>query len=160
MHIEQIDFDEVFDIQAARGDFSFRSRGRAHYGANLQNRVIPRPGSRFAVAFATPGDWPSVIGSRDLASSEVVLARPTWMAFLLQAGDFFVFGLPFIVGTLVFGGSWPGLVLAALLALAIAYVIVRGLRVNRAATQALLGIGQNDIRGDKGSPAPQTACNS
>lgn len=51
MHIEQIHFDEVFDIQTVRGDFSFRSRGRAHYGVNLQNRVIPRPGSTFAVAF-------------------------------------------------------------------------------------------------------------
>jgi len=122
MHIERIHFDEVFDVQASRGDFSFRSRGRPHYGVNLQNRVVPESGSTFAVAFEKPGDWQRVLGSRDLASGKVVLARPTWIGLLLQA-DFFLFGLPFLVGTLLMGGFWAGLVLGALLLLAL-YVLV------------------------------------
>jgi len=151
MHIERIDFDEVFDVQRGRGDFSFRSRGRAHYGVNLQNRTIPRAGSSHAVAFDKPGDWQSVIGSRDLASNEVVLARPSWVALLFQAADFFLFGLPFVVVGLVLGGSWPGLVLAGLLLLAVVGLVVHGVRSNRVVTRALLAIGKDKRKRDKGS---------
>lgn len=159
MHIERIHFDEVFDVQPSRGDFSFRSRAKAHYGVNLRNRVIPRPGATFAVAFEKPGDWLSVVASRDLASDKVVLARPTWIDLLLQA-DFYLLSLPFMVGTLVLGGFWPALVLAALLLLAMGCLLVRGARTNRALRRALLEIKQNGIHCDNSSSAPTAVCNS
>ena len=151
MHIEQVHFDEVFDVQAVRGDFSFRSRGRAHYGVNLQNRVIPRAGSAYAVAFGKPGDWTTVLGCRDLASSKVKLSQPGWTAVVLQFGDFLFFGPLIVVAGLVLGGSWLGLVAATLFMLAIAYAVVLGLRQNRAVTRALLAAGQDDERDNPGA---------
>lgn len=155
MHIERIRFDEVFDVQAGRGDFSFRSGGRPRYGVNLQNRVIPAPGSTFALAFDKPGDWSSIIASRDLASNEVVLTWPTWVSLLVRIGDFYFYCLPVILASLVLGGPWAGLAAAVLFLLAMGYLVVRGMRGNRAARQALLDIEECDIPSDnRGSVLP------
>lgn len=78
MHVEKVRFDEVFDIVAHRGSFSFRSGNRTHYAARLRHHVIPRPGSTFAIAFAEPGKWNTVLGWRELASPDVTLAHPAW----------------------------------------------------------------------------------
>ncbi|VXC03552.1 hypothetical protein [Massilia sp. 9I] len=152
MHIERIRFDEVFDVQAARGDFSFRSRGRPHYGVNLGNRVIPGAGTTYAVAFDKPGDWSTVLACRDLASSIVTLRQPAWPALLAQTGDFLIFGPLFIVGGLLLGGAWPGLVVAALLLLAMGYAFWRAVRENRAVTRALRAV---DGRDNDGAARPQ-----
>lgn len=155
MHIERIRFDEVFDVQAGRGDFSFRSGGRPHYGVNLQNRVIPAPGSTFALAFDKAGDWSSIIASRDLASNEVVLTRPTWSAVLGWVADYYLYFLPLSIATVAFGGPWAGLAAAILFLLAVGYLVARGMRLNRAARQALLDIEESGIPGDNGgSPLP------
>lgn len=155
MHIERIRFDEVFDVQAGRGDFSFRSGGRPRYGVKLPKRVIPAPGSTFALAFDEPGDWSSIIASRDLASIEVVLTRPTWSAVLGWVADYYLYFLPVCIATLVFGGPWAGLAAAVLFLLAVGYLVARGMRLNRAARQALLDIEENGIPGDNGgSPLP------
>lgn len=149
MHIQQVHFDEVFDVQAARGDFSFRSRGRAQYGVNLQCGVIPRAGSSFAVAFEQPGNWDSILGCRDLASTKVMLRRPGWWSMLFQTADILIFGPILVVGGLLAGGMWPGLVMTALLLLAMICVVVRTVRVNRAVERALLCLGDDSGRLDK-----------
>lgn len=144
MRIERIHFEEVFDIQSARGDFSFRSRGRARYGVNLHSGMIPRPGSTFAVAFEKPGDWGTVLGCRDLAGNQVKLRQPSWTALLCGGADFLLAAPVLIGAALVLGGSWPGMIVAALFILAIAYAIVLAVRTNRAVTRALLAVGERD----------------
>ncbi|MCA1244998.1 hypothetical protein [Massilia sp. MS-15] len=137
MHIEQVQFDEVFDVQPARGDFSFRCAGRPVYGVNLHSGVIPRPGSRFAVAFGKRGDWNSVLGCRDLASSKVLLRRPGWAASLFSLGDILLFG-PLCVGAgLALGGPGIAIATTALFTLAIAAGLVHGLLQNRTLKLAL-----------------------
>ncbi|MCC2958580.1 hypothetical protein LK542_23500 [Massilia sp. IC2-477] len=150
MYIERIYFDEVFDVQAARGDFSFRSQGHPQYGVNLGNRVVPRAGSTYAVAFGKPGDWSIVLGSRDLASS-VVFRQLTWSALLIQVLDFFLFGPLFVIGSLLLGGSWLAAVATALFLMALAYVVLRAVRDDRAVTRALLAVGQDEHRDKDGA---------
>nr|AGU11842.1 hypothetical protein [uncultured organism] len=135
MHIEKVRFDEVFDVAARAGNFSFRSQGRPRFGAKLKNHFIPAVGSTFAIAFAQPGDWASVLGWRDLASDDVVLARPTWAVWLLALGDATLHGAPLLVAGLVFGGLAGGLAAAA----AFAGVALYRTRRNRAVKRALLG---------------------
>lgn len=153
MHIERIRFDEVFDVEALRGDFSFRSHGRPRYGVNLQNRVIPTAGSTFAVAFEKPGDWDTVLGCRDLAGRQVMLREPSWAALMLQGGDLLLSGSLLIGAGLAMAASWPGLVAAALFTLAIVYAIVHVVRLNRAVTRALLAVGERDDSHDNISAA-------
>lgn len=138
MRIEEIHFDEVFDAQPRRGDFSFRGAGQVHYGVQLQNGVIPRDGARFAIAFADPGNWSTVLGWRDLASAEVTLKHPGWSAWLSMLGDVILFG-PFVVGgALVFGGPPAALVAATLAAGLAVYRAGQVRRLNRAVRRALL----------------------
>lgn len=139
MHIEHIHFEEVFDIQALRGDFSFRTRGRPSYGVNLGNNVIPRPGATFAVAFEKPGDWSGVLAWRDLTSKEVSFKQPGWTALLLAIGDFVLFGSLFLGGGLVLAGKWMlACVFAALVVIVFLSVVIRGVKRNRIVEQALL----------------------
>lgn len=141
MHIEKVRFDEVFDVAAHRGDFSFRSRGHTQYGVNLKNDVIPREGSTFAIAFAEPGDWTTVLGWRDLESADVMLTRPTWSLWLFNLSDIILYGLILIVGGLLLAGVGGGIAVTVVIAAVAFYGIVRGMRLNHSVKEALLGTG-------------------
>lgn len=142
MHVESIRFDEVFDVAAHRGDFSFRSRNRTHYGVRLRSHVIPRPGSTFAIAFAEPGKWNTVLGWRELASPDVMLAHPTWSAVLLSLSDIVCVGMLLIAAGLLLAGAAGAL--AAMLALACMalFQVWRSQRLNQAVKRALLAAGE------------------
>ncbi|MEH6434055.1 hypothetical protein [Massilia sp. DD77] len=135
MKIERIRFDEVFDVAACRGDFSFRSGGKTHYGVNLHNKVIPRAGSTYAVAFGRPGDWTSVLGWRDLATPAVGLKTPGWWTTLVAMFDVYYLAPALIAPALLLGGPLAGLVAAACVAglmLAwIAHVMLRNRKLKR-----------------------------
>jgi hypothetical protein len=105
--------------------------------------MIPPAGSTFAVAFEQAGKWDTVLGCRDLAGTEVRLRRETWWSLLLATGDFIFLGPLCMLAGLIIGGTWPGAILAALLLLAVGYVVVGGMRLNRRVAQALLAIGQD-----------------
>jgi len=139
MHIERIDFDDVFDIQPGPGDFSFRSRGQTHYAVNLR-RLIPQAGSSYLVAFAKPGDWSTVLGWLDLQTGTRRLKDNTWLAVLSDMTAI-AWLAPFLLGgTLLFIG--PGAALAVLLALCgyaclrLYRIAGRGRRVMRALSTA------------------------
>lgn len=142
MHIEEIRFDEVFDVQALRGDFSFSTRGRPSYGVNLGNNIIPSLGATFAVAFVKPGDWSTVLAWRDLASKKVKFKQPSWIAVLLAASDLILFGPLFIAGGLALAGEWiVAGVFAALFAVGVLTMLTRGVIRNRMVERALLAVG-------------------
>lgn len=142
MHVESIRFDEVFDVAAQRGDFSFRSRNRTHYGVRLRKHLIPRPGASYAIAFAEPGKWDTVLGWRELASPDVMLAHPTWSAVLLGLSDIVCVGMLLIAAGLLLAGAAGAL--AAMLALACMalFQFWRTLRLNQAVKRALLAAGE------------------
>ena len=73
MQVERIHFDEIFDLAACHGNFSYRSAGRMHYGVQLDQGAIQQAGSSRAVAFGRAGDWSTVLGRRELASAQVRL---------------------------------------------------------------------------------------
>lgn len=133
MHIETIRFDDVFDVAARAGDFSFRSNGKAHYGARLQNNLIPRPGSTYTIAFAQPGRWDTVLGWRDLASDDVRLAQPTWALWLSLLSDFYLVGVAVLALGFVLGGAGLALAIAAVLL----YPACHRMRLNRSVRRAL-----------------------
>lgn len=132
MHIETIRFDDVFDAAAHGGHFSFRSSGKTHYGVKLQNNLIPRAGATYTIAFAQPGHWDTVLGWRDLASSEVELAQPTWALWLRVVGDFYLVGLALMALGLVPGGGALALAIAAVLLYPACYQMRRNRAVRRA----------------------------
>jgi len=134
MHIETVRFDEVFDVAARGGDFSFRSAGKTQYGVKLQNNLIPEAGSTYAIAFGRPGQWDTVLGWRDLASNDVRLAHPTWTLWLRMLGDIYLYGLALFVVGLLLGGAWVALAIAAVLL----YPALYQMRQNRAIRRALL----------------------
>lgn len=138
MHIETVRFDDVFDVQARHGDFSFGSRGRTEYGVRLQRHVIPRKGATLAIAFAEPGNWSTVLGWRDLASTQVTLRHPTWWRWCAALGDVALYAPFFIVGALVFGGMAAALAVLAASAGIVLFLMYRALRLNRAVRQGLL----------------------
>jgi hypothetical protein len=138
MHIEMIRFDAVFDVVERSGTFSFKSGGRTEYGVRLQNHAIPRQGATYAVAFAKRGNWQSVMGWRDLAASDVVLAPSTMstgFGFYVLS-DLIIYGWLFFAGALLVAG---GLALA-LIALAAppAWAVFWLLRRRRELKDALL----------------------
>jgi hypothetical protein len=137
MHIEKFRFDSIFDVVAHRGDFSFSSQGRTEYGVRLQNGLIPREGSTFAIAYAEPGNWNTVLGWRDLAAAEVTLKCPMWLFWLDKLSDIALGGMFFTVGGLLFGGP-KGAAAAALVIVLVLFVQgYRAMRLNRAVRQAL-----------------------
>jgi hypothetical protein len=144
MHIEQVQFEEVFDVQAARGDFSFRTGGKPVYGVNLRHGFVPAAGSRYAVAFERQGDWSTVLAWRALGTQEVRFKEPGRLAQAVYLVDFLWFAPFFIGGGLAFAG--PGGALAsgaaflALLALGAGWNFRRLRRIER----ALLAVG--DLR--------------
>lgn len=139
MHVEKVRFDEVFDAVERSGNFSFKSHGRTEYGAKLQNHVIPRAGSTYAVAFAERGNWATVMGWRDLASPDVVLTHSTWSFWFFALSDLIVYSVLFIAGALLIAGA------VALAALAItvpaAWALYYQVRLNRDVKRALLAAG-------------------
>lgn len=133
MHIETIRFDDVFDVAARGGHFSFRRGGKTHYGVKLQNNLIPRAGSTYMIAFAQPGQWDTVLGWRDLASSEVRLAQPTWALWLRLLSDVYLYGLALLALGFMLGGAGVALAIAAILL----YPACYQLRLNRSVRRAL-----------------------
>lgn len=140
MHVEQVQFDEVFDVAGSRGDFSFRSAGRAWYGMNILGGTVPRSGSTFAIAFAEPGNWASVLGWRNLALPGVTLAESTASFLWSQAFQIILYGPFFTVGALVFGGEILAASVGAVIAGIAGYRTFRLMRRNRAVTRALLAV--------------------
>lgn len=137
MHVERVQFDEVFDVAASRGCFSFRNAGRTEYGIRLEDGTIPRNGATFAIAFAEPGNWTTVLGWRDLAMPSVTLSYPVPTFLLTQSFEIMLYGPFLVAGALVVGS--PGLALAvAALIFGIAFFrSARRMRCNRAVKRAL-----------------------
>ncbi|MEW6023416.1 MAG: hypothetical protein AB1807_14900 [Pseudomonadota bacterium] len=143
MHIERIDFDEVFDVQQGPGDFSFKSGGQTHYAVNLWRGLIPQAGSSYLVAFAEPGDWSTILGWLDLQTGTRRLKDNTWLAVLSDMTAI-AWLAPFLLGgALLFIG--PGTALAVLLALCgyaclrLYQITGRGREVMRALSAAYAG---------------------
>lgn len=147
MHVEQVHFDEVFDTQPLRGDFSFKSRGRIQYGVNLRSGVIPRDGATWAVAFAEPGDWSTVIGWRNLALPAVTLRQSTWSYVFSEMSMIFLLGPAFIAAGLGFGGPGTALVVSAIVAILVGSGVYRVAARNRRVRQALLAVEDSAIPG-------------
>jgi hypothetical protein len=138
MHIEKVKFDNVFDVAASRGDFSFRSGGRTVYGAKLQHHDIPPEGSIYAIAFAEPDDWTTVLGWRDLASQKVTLKRPLWWFWIDKLSDIAIYGMFFIGGGLLFAGVRGALAAALAMLLVLLWQGCSAMRLNRTVKHGLL----------------------
>lgn len=155
MHIEQVRFDEVFDVQAARGDFSFRTGGKPVYGVNLRHGLVPAAGSRYAIAFERQGDWSTVLAWRAFGTQKVRFKEAGRIAQTIYLADFLWFAPFFVGGGLAFGG--PGGALAsgaaflALVALGVGWNFRRLGRIER----ALLAVG--DLRAGQGNAAAAKA---
>jgi len=158
MHIEQVHFDEVFDVQAGIGDFSFRSAGRPVYGVNLRKGFVPAAGSRYAVAFERAGDWNSVLAWRALGTRKVQFKLPGWSALLMLLADFFWFAPCFVAGGLVFAGPWLALAIAAAFLLLVAFAAGWSVRRQRRIERALLAFdGASAGRNEAGMPQASAA---
>ena len=127
MHVEQVEFEQVFDVQAGRGDFSFTSKGRSHYGVNLYRGMIPRAGATYLVAFAEKANWSSVLGWRDCAGGASELRQPLWHGVVTGIESLLWLGPFLVLGALLFGGQ------AAALAVLLAICSFAGVRVYRIA---------------------------
>ena len=139
MHIEQVRFDRIFDVQQVTGDFSFESGGWPVYGVNAVGGKIPREASTYAVAFGERGNWETVIGWRDMATQEVHIKRSFWASlgphmpwiYLLVSG---------LLGAAMGRGGWKAaLPLAAMLVLVAGLVIRSSIVRQRQAERALRG---------------------
>ena len=129
MHIEQVRFDRIFDVQQRTGDFSFESGGWPVYGVNAVGGEIPREAATYAVAFAERGNWETVIGWRDLATQEVRL-KPTVWAHLGPHMPWIYLFISGLLGSAMSGGGWK-----AALPLAAMLVLVAGLLIRSAMVQ-------------------------
>jgi len=137
MHIKQVRFDRVFDVQERLGDFSFEDGGWPVYGVNVAAMGIPRAGSTYAVAFADADNWTTVIGWRDLATSTVEIRRSAWQLAIQQLPyHYLMIPVPFAV-SLGLGGYWAALPVAALMLLVVGACVYRAAWRNRQAAQAL-----------------------
>ena len=120
MHIQRIDFDEVFDAAPGRGDFSFRNRDGVRYGVQLGRGVVPPSGASWLVAFARADDWSSVLGWAAPGAAAATLRESTWLSLLSGAATlawfapFLVFGAGYFFGlgaalaVLLGLGCWGG----------------------------------------------------
>lgn len=137
MHIERVRFDEIFDAQAARGDFSFRSGGQVRYGVHLHRRAIPQVGSVYLFALASRDDWSSPLGWMDVHTKAIFLKNSPWLEVLAGSASL-IWLAPFLLGgALLLGGL--GVALAVLLALCCAssWWLYRLIDRNRAIRKAL-----------------------
>lgn len=148
MHIERIDFDEVFDVQAGRGDFSFRSRGQVHYGVHLRPGTVPQAGAAWLVAFSRRGDWSSVLAWRNIRHGTIAFKEAAWLAMLSELATLAWMAPFFLVAALLLAG--PGTALAVLL-LICAYAGLRLVRIgnrNRRLRRALREVeGEGETTG-------------
>ncbi len=147
MHIEQVRFDRIFDVQQVTGDFSFESGGWPVYGVNAVGGKIPREASTYAVAFGERGNWETVIGWRDMATPEVQIKRSFWAdlgphmswIYLLVSG---------LLGAAMGSGGWKAaLPLAAMLVLVAGLVVRSGIVRQRQAERALRSQRLADMKG-------------
>ncbi|MDY0977462.1 hypothetical protein SOM61_21085 [Massilia sp. CFBP9012] len=137
MHIKQVRFDRIFDVQERTGDFSFEDGGWPVYGVNANGLTIPREGATYAVAFAEAGNWEKVIGWRDLAVSNVEIKRSAWsLAIQTLPWQYMMIPVPFGI-SLALGGYWAAVPVAGLMLLAFGAFIYRAAWRNRQAAQAL-----------------------
>lgn len=141
MEIELIRFEQVFDVAAYHGNFSYRSAGRTHYGVKIRNGVIPHPGSTYAIAFGRAGDWSTVQGWRDLSAETVDLMHPAWSTILQASGHLYFVAPALIAFALALGGRVSALVATAFVVALAAYLTGRVLWNNRAVTRALRAAG-------------------
>lgn len=130
MHIKQVRFDRIFDVQERTGDFSFEDGGWPVYGVNANGLTIPREGATYAVAFAEAGNWEKVIGWRDLAESNVEIKRSAW-SLAIQALPWYYMIIPVPFGITL------AVPVAGLMVLAFGAFIYRAAWRNRQAAQAL-----------------------
>lgn len=133
--IVQVTFDRVFDVQGML--FSFESGGKKEYGVSFSDGSVPRSGSRYAVALVEEGNWQKIIGWRDLATTEVVLAETGWDAAWSQAEMLYILAPAFIVAALVFIGPWAALVMLGLFLGFAVWFVRRAVLRNRLVDQAL-----------------------
>ena len=133
--IVQVTFDRVFDVQGML--FSFESGGKKEYGVSFSDGSVPRSGSRYAVALVEEGNWQRVIGWRDLATTEVVLAETGWDAAWSQASMLYMLAPVFIGAALVFIGPWAALVMLGLFLWLSVWIVRRAVLRNRLVDQAL-----------------------
>lgn len=123
MHVEQINFDRVFDVQELTGSFSFERAGWPVYGVSAPGLGIPRAGSTYAVAFAETGNWQTVLGWRDLSTSTVRLRESTWQ-FGIRHLPYLYLAAPVPVGiAMAVGGYWAAAPLLASILLVYAAVV-------------------------------------
>jgi hypothetical protein len=134
MHVENIRFDEVFDAAESSGCFSFRSDSRTVYGVRLHNRVIPRSGSTFAVAFAEPGNWNTVLGWRELSSADGMRAVASQSSWVLALSDYLVM---LLLGGLLLAHVPGGVAIMAALACVAAWHLRAAWAARRAVIEAL-----------------------
>lgn len=158
MQLERIHFEEIFDVVDRRGDFSFRSRGRAHYAACLRRGVVPRAGSTYLVAFARPGDWSSVLGWREASSQQAVLSYSAWSLLLIRLTDIYWWAPVFLGIGFLLGGIEAGLACAACFLAGLAYASVQDVRTLRAVRRALLATDAGDKDKDEDARMPSTPC--
>jgi hypothetical protein len=134
MHVQNIRFDEVFDAAESSGFFSYRSDGRTVYGVRLHNRVIPRSGSTFAVAFAEPGNWNTLLGWRELSSADPMRAVASQSSWVLALSDY-LFML--FLGGLLLAHVQGGVVIMAALTCVAGYQLRAAWKARRAVIKAL-----------------------
>jgi len=140
MHIRQVRFDRVFDVQQRTGDFSFEDGGWPVYGVNVAGMGVPREGSTYAVAFAEAGNWNTVIGWRDLASSTVQIKRSAWQLAIQQLPyGYLMIPVPYGIA-LALGGYRAAAPVAALMLVVVGACVYRAAWRNRQAVQALRGV--------------------
>lgn len=137
MYIERVHFDEIFDAQARRGDFSFSSGGRVKYGVHLHRRAIPQVGSTYLFALASRDDWSSPLGWMDVQTKTIFLKNSTWLEVLSGLGSLIWLAPLLLGGALLLGG--PDAALAALLAMCCGFcwMLYRAVNRNRSIRKAL-----------------------
>lgn len=161
MHIEQVRFDEIFDVQAGRGqlrgDFSFRSGHKPCYGVNLGG-FIPAAGTCYLVAFERPGDWTSALAWRAPGAREVRFRQAGWLALSATLVDVLLFS-PFVVaGGILLAGGWGALVLAIAYLALVATGVALGVRRKRRIERALLAVGTAPATRGNAGTAGAGAC--
>ena len=142
MYLERIYFDEIFDVVMRRSAFSFKSGGQVQYGASLGNRVVPDEGSTFAVVFAQPDNWSTVLGWRDLRFDTATLKYPvqSW-SVLSELSEVFLLSPAFFVAGLFFGAGLGTAFSSSLIPPGVAcYKLYCQARLNRQVQSELLSL--------------------
>jgi hypothetical protein len=141
MYIKKIQFEKIFDVAARRGDFSFKSGDQSCYGINLRRGVIPREDTPYAVAFADPNDWSSMLGWRDLETGAVSLNHSVWNSLWIGMADLYML-LPLAFGFgLYFGGLTLALTLPLVPVCLGVYRLITFVKTNRKVRAELISNG-------------------